>query len=138
MPVLDRKSGTLFAAKEPYYKSNDDPATRKSLWEAIENEFRLLERLDHPHIVSAVEFVGSRHREELDEPPWLTMEYIPQTLVITRLSEQAAVIIASQSFCALASLHANHIVHLNISRESHQQHQKGHQAKTSDQEEMHY
>ncbi|KAH6656160.1 hypothetical protein BKA67DRAFT_562791 [Truncatella angustata] len=45
--VQERKSGDILAAKEPYYKSSDDPGIRRNRWEELNKESDYLSRLDH-------------------------------------------------------------------------------------------
>ncbi|KAL7953867.1 hypothetical protein V8C34DRAFT_295942 [Trichoderma compactum] len=65
MLVLERNSGKIFAAKEPYYKISDNPGIRRNRWEMLNKEYEYLLSLDHPHIVKVHDIVLARDKTEL-------------------------------------------------------------------------
>lgn len=90
MRIKERKSGSVFGAKEPYFKASDDFGKVRSRWEDLRREFDNVVKLDHPHIVKAVELVMA---EDDKNPPWLIMEYIPQSLSPKDLDQKSIPIV---------------------------------------------
>lgn len=111
MCVRERKSGSMFGAKEPYFKASDDFGKVRSRWEDLRREFDNVVKLDHPHIVKAIELVMA---EDEKNPPWLIMEYIPQSLSPKDLDQKAIPIILTHVSSALAYMHANRITHRDV------------------------
>ncbi|RYC81676.1 hypothetical protein BFJ63_vAg15428 [Fusarium oxysporum f. sp. narcissi] len=111
MCVKERTSGLVYGAKEPYFKVSDDFGKVRSRWEELKKEFDNVVALDHPHIVRAIELVMA---EDKKLPPWLIMEYIPQSLEPKGLDQQETITVLTQISSALAYMHAQGITHRDV------------------------
>ncbi|KAI9146641.1 Calcium-dependent protein kinase 1 [Paramyrothecium foliicola] len=102
---------TTYVAKEPYFKASDDPGAIQYKWEETRHEFEQLTKFHHPHVVTAFDVASSK---DVKEPPWLIMEYLPETLIPKSLDEGAAMVVATHILSALAHIHSEDLVHGDI------------------------
>ncbi|KYK57288.1 thymocyte nuclear protein 1 [Drechmeria coniospora] len=108
--VQERASGILYGAKVPYSNTDDDYGMIRGCLESLTKEFECLSKLDHPHIVTAVDLVLDADDKQ---PPWLIMEHIPHRLDTVAVNGDDGVIVLTQICSALEYLHANLVMHRN-------------------------
>ncbi|RBR04170.1 uncharacterized protein FIESC28_11619 [Fusarium coffeatum] len=106
MRIYERTSGLVYGAKEPYYKVSDDFGKVRSRWEELKREFDNIAKLDH-----GIELVMAADKRL---PPWLIMEYIPQSLQPRGFDEQGVVDVLIQISSALIHMHAEGISHRDV------------------------
>ncbi|SPJ75439.1 uncharacterized protein FTOL_05170 [Fusarium torulosum] len=111
MQVEERTSRRVYGAKEPYFKVSDDFGKVRSRLEGLKREFDNVVKLKHPHIVEVFELVMA---EDKKLPPWLIMEYMPQSLQPKDLDEQSALAVLTQSSSALEYMHSQKITHRDV------------------------
>ncbi|KID93610.1 Calcium/calmodulin-dependent protein kinase type IV, partial [Metarhizium majus ARSEF 297] len=113
MRVKNIATGEIFGAKEPYYKSSDNSDYARKRFETLEAEYKLIMRLQHPHIVRAYELVLA---DELTLPPWMIVEYVPSTLrdTLPKLDSLQRLAISTQLVSALHYMHETGITHRDL------------------------
>jgi serine/threonine protein kinase len=131
MMVKDRTTGNIFGAKEPYYRTSDDPDVARERFETLRREYEAIMRLDHvsrcqspissantlttsqPHIMKAYDLVLA---EDVTLPPWMIVEYIPQNLreILPQLDTAKALAVFTQLSSALRHLHERSITHRDV------------------------
>ncbi|KAK4551660.1 hypothetical protein LTR86_010991 [Recurvomyces mirabilis] len=109
--VKELGSGKTFAAKVPHFKASDPASRSRKNWEALEEEFKKVINLRHPHIVTAIEILPSRLK---NEPPWLIMEWIQDDLSSIDLNVRDLPSLASQLTGALQYLHSQNYAHRDV------------------------
>ncbi|GAO17423.1 uncharacterized protein UV8b_06032 [Ustilaginoidea virens] len=113
MMVKEIRTGKIFGAKEPYYKTNDDHDAARKRWEALRREYEYIIQLGHPHIVKAYDLVAA---EDANCPPWMIVEYIPLNLseTLDDLDEHGRITAMVHLSSALDFMHARGITHRDV------------------------
>ena len=135
MMVKDRKTGRTFGAKEPYYRTTDNPDIARKRFETLQKEYKYIMQLDHvsritrshyrradrvltayfhqPHIVKAYDLVVA---EDVTLPPWMIVEYIPLNLrdAMPNLDECDRLTVMTHLSSALHYMHGRGITHRDV------------------------
>ena len=104
---IKRRTGEMFAAKE--MRTDDDEKIQ-----IAEQEFKLMQSLDHPHIVKVFDLVKTEGKV------YIVMELIQGTELFEAISniggycEEDAKLLFAQILNALKYLHQQHICHRDI------------------------
>ncbi len=109
----DRRTGCVFAIKRPRWRGLADWEPRLDARTSLEREYRVLSRLNHPHIVRSHDFGTDESGE-----PFLVLELLdePRTILTyahstTREQRLRALV---ETFDALAHLHRAKVLHGDV------------------------